>query len=54
MRQNLFNPDFQDFIQALNTNDVAYILVGGYSVILYGYSRTTGDMDLWVQANEEN
>ncbi|MBU3744610.1 MAG: hypothetical protein FGM61_08710, partial [Sediminibacterium sp.] len=38
----------------LNTNKVRYILVGGYSVILHGYSRTTGDMDLWVERTAEN
>jgi hypothetical protein len=54
MRQNIFNPDFQDFIAALNHCEVAYILVGGYSVILHGYSRTTGDMDIWVLPNPEN
>lgn len=30
------------------------MLVGGYSVILHGYSRTTGDMDLWVEKTPEN
>lgn len=54
MRQNIFNVDFQDFIASLNTCGVAYILVGGYSVILHGYSRTTGDMDIWVQNTTEN
>lgn len=34
---NIFNEDFRDFIQALNHNDVEYILVGGYAVILHGY-----------------
>lgn len=42
---NIFNEDFRDFINALNNNHVRYILVGGFSVILHGYSRTTGDMD---------
>ena len=51
---NIFNSDFRDFIVALNKNEVRYILVGGYSVILHGYSRTTGDMDLWVERTEEN
>ena len=54
MRQNIFNPDFQEFISALNACEVAYILVGGYSVILHGYARTTGDMDVWVEPSEEN
>jgi hypothetical protein len=54
VNSNIFNPDFQDFIAALNTSDVNYILVGGYSVILHGYSRTTGDMDIWVQVDTVN
>jgi hypothetical protein len=51
---NIFNDDFREFITALNNHDVKYILVGGYSVILHGYPRTTGDMDLWVDRSEEN
>lgn len=54
MRSNIFNDDFRDFIQALNENQVAYLLVGGFSVILHGYSRTTGDMDIWVERSAEN
>ena len=48
------NPDFQDFIRAFNAADVDYIVVGGYAVIHYGSSRTTGDIDLWVRRSEEN
>ncbi len=51
---NIFNSDFRDFLTAFNNNKVRYILIGGYSVILHGYSRTTGDMDLWVERSEEN
>ena len=51
---NIFNEDFQDFISALNNNEVEYILVGGYSVILHGYSRTTGDLDIWVNKEKGN
>ena len=46
---NIFNADFHDFLTALHRQKVRYILVGGYSVILHGYSRTTGDMDIWVE-----
>ena len=52
--QNIFNPDFQDFIKALNKTGVKYLLVGGYAVILYGYNRTTGDLDIWVERSMEN
>lgn len=51
---NIFNEDFWDFISALNDKHVRYILVGGYSVILHGYPRTTGDMDIWVDRTAEN
>src|SRR6185312_2037174 len=51
---NIFNDDFHDFIIALNHYQVEYILVGGYSVILHGYSRTTGDLDIWVKKTSEN
>lgn len=51
---NIFNSDFAEFIRLLENHQVAYILVGGYSVILHGYPRTTGDMDIWVRQNKEN
>lgn len=51
---NIFNEDFKDFIKALNSAKVKYVLVGGYSVILHGYARTTGDMDIWVNRTLEN
>jgi hypothetical protein len=49
-----FNEDFKDFIRALNNQQVDYILVGGMAVILHGYVRTTGDMDVWVNRTKEN
>ena len=51
---DIFNDDFQDFIQCLNDLAVEYILVGGYAVILRGYSRSTGDMDIWVNKTDDN
>lgn len=51
---NIFHEDFQDFVSALNKMNVEYILVGGYSVILHGYSRTTGDLDIWVNKTKTN
>ena len=51
---DIFNEDFRDFIAALNKWQVEYILVGGYAVILNGYRRTTGDMDIWVNRTESN
>lgn len=51
---NIFNPDFVEFVQYLNKHETKYMLVGGYSVVLYGYPRTTGDMDIWVEKSSEN
>jgi len=51
---DLFTEDFLDFLKALNANNVEYMLVGGYAVILHGYSRTTGDMDVWVNRTPDN
>ena len=51
---NIFNEDFRDFLAALHLHEVRYVLVGGYSVILHGYSRTTGDLDIWVDKTAAN
>ncbi len=51
---NIFNEDFQDFIRSLNKYEVEYMLVGGYAVIIRGYSRSTGDMDIWVNRTRDN
>ena len=51
---DIFNEDFQEFIQCLNENNVEYMLVGGYATIIHGYNRTTGDLDIWVNQTEEN
>ncbi|MCC5929277.1 MAG: hypothetical protein JJU28_08540 [Cyclobacteriaceae bacterium] len=54
IKLNVFNEDFKDFIDSLNKFGVEYILIGGYAVILHGYHRTTGDLDVWVNPTEIN
>ncbi len=51
---NLFNLDFLDFLELLDKHKVSYLLVGGYAVILHGYGRSTGDLDLWIHQTPEN
>ncbi len=51
---NLFHDDFRDFFLLLHKYNVDYLLIGGYTVILYGYPRTTGDLDLWIKNTEDN
>lgn len=50
----VLHEDFLDFIKALNANQVEYMVVGGYAVIIHGYPRTTGDLDVWVYKSGEN
>lgn len=51
---NLFNVDFVEFLELLDKHQVDFLLVGGYAVILHGFVRSTGDMDLWVLKTKEN
>ncbi len=46
--------DFEDFIELLNKNDVKYMIVGAYALALYARPRNTGDIDIFVQRDENN
>ncbi|CAN5452925.1 nucleotidyl transferase AbiEii/AbiGii toxin family protein [soil metagenome] len=46
--------DFKELFVSLNTNNVRYLLIGGYAVGVYGYSRTTNDIDIFVADDAEN
>jgi predicted nucleotidyltransferase len=46
--------DFRDFLRLLNSNNVRYLLIGGYAVSYHGYSRATADMDVWIALDLEN
>jgi predicted nucleotidyltransferase len=50
----ILNSDFLDFLTALNDQDVEYLVVGGYAVIIHGYNRTTGDIDIWINKTKDN
>src|SRR5262249_50004472 len=43
-----------EFLQLLNARKVEYLLVGGYPVSYYGYSRATADIDVWVRVSKMN
>lgn len=34
--------------QALNSQGVQYIMVGGYATNIHGFQRFTGDLDIWL------
>lgn len=47
-------PDFSEFLSLLNSEQVEYLLLGGYAVSFYGVPRATGDMDVWINPTPEN
>ncbi|MEM9856241.1 MAG: nucleotidyltransferase [Bacteroidota bacterium] len=51
---NRFPDHFRAFINELNDHKVEYILIGGYAMGVYGHYRGTGDLDIFVNANEHN
>lgn len=51
---NVLLNEHQQMLSALIKHNVNFMLVGGYAVIHYGYERTTGDMDIWLQLGNEN
>ena len=44
----MLTSDFKEFAQLLDTNDVEYLIVGGYALAAHGHPRYTGDLDFWV------
>lgn len=46
--------DFKELLKSLNSNNVEYLLIGGYAVAVHGYVRATNDLDVWVQISREN
>lgn len=51
---NIFLDEHQQLLHKLLEYRVRFMLIGGYAVIHYGYSRTTGDMDIWLDTGNEN
>lgn len=55
LRENQsLSQDFIDILSAFIDEKVEYMLVGGYALGYHGYSRGTGDIDLWVRRSAEN
>ncbi len=49
----MFNPDFKDMLSELSVADVDYLVVGAYAVAAHGVPRATGDLDIWIRADNE-
>jgi hypothetical protein len=48
------NQDFKEFIALLNKHKVKFIIVGAYAVGFHGYVRNTGDLDIWIDTDNDN
>ena len=46
--------EFKEFINLLNSNDVKYLLIGGWAVNYYGNPRVTKDIDFLVSIDDSN
>ena len=46
--------EYSDIIEIFNEHDVRYLVVGAYAMSVFGYSRSTFDIDLWIDKDKEN
>jgi hypothetical protein len=51
---SIFNEVHKRFLSLLIKNEVEFLLLGGYAVILHGGNRTTSDIDLLIKPTKEN
>ena len=54
MEKKQLPEEFKEFIKCLNSNNVKYLLVGGWAVGIYGHPRTTKDIDFLVSNDKDN
>ncbi len=54
MAVNIFQDEALGLFALLHKYKVRFLLVGGFAVNYYGYSRATGDVDLWLEDTTEN
>lgn len=50
----MLNEDYKEMLQILLDNKVKFLVVGAYAMGAYGYPRSTGDLDIWVEASSFN
>ena len=47
-------PDYEEFIAALNEHGVKYLIVGAHAVAYHGRPRATKDLDVLIDATQDN
>ena len=48
------NEDYRDILVALVEQDARFLVVGAHALAVHGYPRATVDLDIWIDATEEN
>lgn len=51
---NIFYEPHIELLKKLTKSKVDFILIGGYAVNFHGFSRPTGDLDIWLKPSKEN
>jgi hypothetical protein len=46
--------DYQDIIEIFNKHKVKFLIAGAYAMSKVGYSRSTYDIDLWIDKTKQN
>ncbi len=46
--------DYQDIIEIFNKHKVKFLIAGAYAMSKVGYSRSTYDIDLWIDKTQQN
>ena len=46
--------DLREFIRLLNTKNVRYVIVGAWALAFHGRPRYTGDLDIFVESDQQN
>ena len=50
-------PNYKELLalfNLFNAHDVSYMIIGAYALAFHGAPRYTGDLDILVQADEDN
>ena len=50
----MLNPDYRDILSIFNEEKVEYLVIGAYALAAHGLPRATGDIDLWINRDEQN
>ena len=48
------NPDFLDMLCELHAAGAEYLVVGAFAMSAHGFSRSTGDIEIWIRPTLDN